>query len=190
MQGEVVDVDVDERVVELADESTVDYDYVLVAIGSETATYGIDGMAEHPLTLKSREDALEIHEQVREAARDATRDDPAQVVIGGAGLSGIQSAGEVAEFRDENHAPIDVTLVEALPEIFPPGNAEIQARCATDSNSVTSTLSRTTRSRPRRPTTSSSTSATTSTTTSSSGRAASPVRRNSPTSISRRSTTA
>ncbi|GAD53551.1 LOW QUALITY PROTEIN: NADH dehydrogenase [Halarchaeum acidiphilum MH1-52-1] len=126
VQGEVVDVDVDERVVELADESTVDYDYVLVAIGSETATYGIDGMAEHPLTLKSREDALEIHEQVREAARDATRDDPAQVVIGGAGLSGIQSAGEVAEFRDENHAPIDVTLVEALPEIFPPGNAEIQ----------------------------------------------------------------
>ncbi|GGM65743.1 NADH dehydrogenase [Halarchaeum rubridurum] len=126
VEGEVVDVDVDERVVHLADDSTVDYDYVLVAIGSETATYGIEGMDEHPLTLKSRADALEIHEQVREAARDATRDDPAQVVIGGAGLSGIQSAGEVAEFRDKNHAPIDVTLVEALPEIFPPGNAEVQ----------------------------------------------------------------
>jgi len=126
VEGEVVDVDVDERVVHLADDTTVDYDYVLVAIGSETATYGIEGMDEYPLTLKSRADALEIHEQVREAARDATRDDPAQVVVGGAGLSGIQSAGEVAEFRDTNHAPIDVTLVEALPEIFPPGNAEIQ----------------------------------------------------------------
>ncbi|WP_435096138.1 NAD(P)/FAD-dependent oxidoreductase [Halarchaeum sp. P4] len=126
IQGEVVDVDVDERVVSLADDSTVEYDYVLVAIGSETATYGIEGMDEHPLTLKSREDALEIHEQVKEAAREATRDDPAQVVIGGAGLSGIQSAGEVAEFRDKNHAPIDVTLVEALPQIFPPGDAEIQ----------------------------------------------------------------
>ncbi|GAA0306186.1 NAD(P)/FAD-dependent oxidoreductase [Halarchaeum salinum] len=126
IQGEVVDVDVDERVVELADDSTVEYDYVLVAIGSETATYGIEGMDEYPLTLKSRADALEIHEQVREAARDATRDDPAQVVVGGAGLSGIQSAGEVAEFRDKNHAPIDVTLVEALPEIFPPGNPEVQ----------------------------------------------------------------
>ncbi|MFB6078713.1 MAG: NAD(P)/FAD-dependent oxidoreductase [Halarchaeum sp.] len=126
VQGEVVDVDVDERTVELASGDSVDYDYVLVAIGSETATYGIEGMDEHPLTLKSRADALEIHEQVQEAARNATRDDPAQVVIGGAGLSGIQSAGEVAEFRDRHHAPIDVTLVEALPEIFPPGNAEIQ----------------------------------------------------------------
>ncbi|QLC34445.1 FAD-dependent oxidoreductase [Halarchaeum sp. CBA1220] len=126
VQGEVADVDVDERVVSLADDSTIEYDYVLVAIGSDTATYGIEGMDEHPLTLKSRDDAVEIHEQVKEAARDATRDDPAQVVIGGAGLSGIQSAGEVAEFRDRNHAPIDVTLVEALPEIFPPGNAEIQ----------------------------------------------------------------
>ncbi|GGL22338.1 NADH dehydrogenase [Halarchaeum grantii] len=126
VQGDVADVDVDERVVSLADDTTIEYDYVLVAIGSDTATYGIEGMGEHPLTLKSRDDAVEIHEQVKEAARDATRDDPAQVVIGGAGLSGIQSAGEVAEFRDRNHAPIDVTLVEALPEIFPPGNAEIQ----------------------------------------------------------------
>ncbi len=122
----VEDIDTDERVVELADGEDVDYDYLVVGIGSETATYGIDGMAEHPLTLKSLDDALEIHEQVKEAARDATREDPAQVVVGGAGLSGIQSAGEIAEFRDRHNAPIDVTLVEALPEIFPPGDSEIQ----------------------------------------------------------------
>jgi NADH dehydrogenase len=122
----VEDIDTDDRVVELADGEDVDYDYLVVGIGSETATYGIDGMAEHPLTLKSLDDALEIHEQVKEAARDATREDPAQVVVGGAGLSGIQSAGEIAEFRDRHNAPIDVTLVEALPEIFPPGDSEIQ----------------------------------------------------------------
>jgi len=122
----VVDIDTDERVVELDENEALDYDYLVVGIGSETATYGIDGMAEHPLTLKSLDDALEIHEQVREAAREATREDHAQVVVGGAGLSGIQSAGEVAEFRDRHNAPIDVTLVEALPEIFPPGDSEIQ----------------------------------------------------------------
>jgi len=122
----VVDVDTDDRVVELEDGDDEPYDYLVVGIGSETATYGIDGMAEHPLTLKSLDDALEIHERVKEAARDATREDPAQVVVGGAGLSGIQSAGEVAEFRDRHNAPIEVTLVEALPEIFPPGDSEIQ----------------------------------------------------------------
>jgi NADH dehydrogenase len=122
----VTDVDTDDRVVELAEGEDVDYDYLLVGIGSETATYGIEGMDEHPLTLKSLDDAVEIHEQVKEAAREATRENPAQVVVGGAGLSGIQSAGELAEFRDRRNAPIDITLVEALPEIFPPGDNEIQ----------------------------------------------------------------
>ncbi|MFB6072575.1 MAG: NAD(P)/FAD-dependent oxidoreductase [Halobacterium sp.] len=126
VHGEVADVDTDDRVVELADGSEEAYDYLLVGIGSETATYGIEGMDEYPLTLKSLDDALEIHEQVKAAANEATREDPAQVVVGGAGLSGIQSAGEIAEFRDRHNAPIDVTLVEALPEIFPPGDSEIQ----------------------------------------------------------------
>ncbi|WP_232688415.1 NAD(P)/FAD-dependent oxidoreductase [Halobacterium zhouii] len=126
VQGSVENVDVEERVVELADGEDVEYDYALVGIGSDTATYGIDGMGEHPLTLKSLEDAREIHDKVKEAAREATREDPATVVVGGAGLSGIQSTGEIAEFRDRHNAPIDIYLVEALPEIFPPGDSEIQ----------------------------------------------------------------
>ncbi|WP_435318835.1 NAD(P)/FAD-dependent oxidoreductase [Haloarchaeobius sp. TZWSO28] len=126
IKGEVTNVDVDEQVVELADDTTVDYDYVVVAMGSQTAYYGIPGMAENALTLKNLDDALEIHEQVKEAAENATRDDRATVVVGGAGLSGIQSAGEIAEFRDKHRAPMDIYLVEALEEIFPPGDAEIQ----------------------------------------------------------------
>jgi len=126
IEDEVVGLDVDEQHVELAENDPVEYDYVLVALGSRTAFYGIPGLEEHALTLKGLDDAHEIHSQVREAAEDATRSDPATVVIGGAGLSGIQSAGEVAEFRDEHRAPIDIYLVEALDEIFPPGSAEIQ----------------------------------------------------------------
>jgi len=122
----VADVDTDERTVELQDGDDIDYDYLLVGIGSETATYGIEGMGEYPHTLKNLDDALGIHEDVTAAARDATRENPAKVVVGGAGLSGIQSAGELAEFRDRHNAPIDVVLVEALPEIFPPGDSEIQ----------------------------------------------------------------
>ncbi len=126
IQEEVTGLDVDDREIELSDGETVDYDYVLVALGSQTAYYGIPGLEEHALTLKSLDDALEIHDQVTAAAKDATRNDPAHVVVGGAGLSGIQTAGEVAEFRDIHNAPIEITLVEALEEIFPPGSAAIQ----------------------------------------------------------------
>ncbi|MFC4407417.1 NAD(P)/FAD-dependent oxidoreductase [Haloarchaeobius iranensis] len=127
VRGEVTGLDTDERVVEVDDgETTVDYDYAVVALGSQTAYYGIPGLEEHSHTLKSLDDALEIHEAVKDAAQDATRDDRAQVVVGGAGLSGIQSAGEIAEFRDKHRAPMDIYLVEALEEIFPPGDPEIQ----------------------------------------------------------------
>ncbi|MFC7115226.1 NAD(P)/FAD-dependent oxidoreductase [Natronoarchaeum sp. GCM10025703] len=126
IQEEVTGLDVDDREIELSDGETVDYDYALVALGSQTAYYGIPGLEEHSLTLKSLDDALEIHEQVTAAAKDATRNDPAHVVVGGAGLSGIQIAGEVAEFRDIHNAPIEITLVEALEDIFPSGSDAIQ----------------------------------------------------------------
>ncbi|WP_247728558.1 NAD(P)/FAD-dependent oxidoreductase [Halovivax limisalsi] len=122
----VVGLDTDERVVELETEADVSYDYVLVALGSRTAFYGIPGLEAESYTLKSLDDALEIHEAVKAAGEAATRGDPAQIVIGGAGLSGIQSAGEVAEFRDEHRAPIDVHIVEAMEEIFPGNDPSIQ----------------------------------------------------------------
>ena len=128
IRGRVDALDTDERVVTLEDESTVDYDYLLVGFGSRTAFFGIDGLEEHSLTLKTLEDVLEIHDEVTEAAREASRNDPAQVVVGGAGLSGIQSAGEIAEFRDKHRAPIDIHLVEGLDNVFPNNNAVVQAK--------------------------------------------------------------
>src|SRR6056297_2584105 len=126
IQDEVVGLDVDDQVVELEDTEDVVYDYVLVGLGSQTAYYGIPGLEEHSLTLKSLDDALEIHEAVKDASQAASRSEPAQVVIGGAGLSGIQTAGEIAELRDQHRAPIEVHLVEALEEIFPGNDPECQ----------------------------------------------------------------
>jgi NADH dehydrogenase len=126
IQGRAVDVEVDERTVHLEDGTTLDYDYVLVAIGSRTAFFGIEGLKEYAHTLKCLDDALGIHEDLERAAEEATPEDPAQVVVGGAGLSGIQTAGEVAEYRDEHGVPVDVHLVEGLDEVFPGNDPSVQ----------------------------------------------------------------
>jgi len=126
VQGHVEDIDCDDRDVTLDDGSTIDYDYLLVAIGSQTAFFGIEGLEEHAHTLKSLDDVLGIHEDVKTAAREASQSDPAQVVVGGAGLSGIQTAGEIAEFRDKHRAPIDIHLVEGLDNVFPNNDPEVQ----------------------------------------------------------------
>ncbi|PSP71512.1 NADH dehydrogenase FAD-containing subunit [Halobacteriales archaeon QH_8_67_27] len=125
-QATVENVDTDGRVVELADSEDVEYDYLLVGIGSRTAFFGIEGLREHAHTLKSLDDALSIHDAVSEAAAAATREEPATVVVGGAGLSGIQTAGEIAEFRDDYGANIDIELVEGLDRILPNSDPELQ----------------------------------------------------------------
>jgi len=130
VQGRAVGIDTDERVVELEGDDTVDYDYLLVCVGSKTAFFGISGLEDHALTLKSLDDALEIHDSVVDAAEEATEEDPARVVVGGAGLSGIQSCGEIAELRDERNLPVEIHLVEGLDNVFPPGEEKLQNRLA------------------------------------------------------------
>jgi NADH dehydrogenase len=126
VQDTVVDIHTDEQSVALEDGDDIDYDYLLVGLGSQTAFFGIDGLREHAHTLKSLEDALGIHDAIQQAAREGSQNDPGQVIIGGAGLSGIQTAGEIAEFRDEHRAPLDIHLVEGLDEIFPGNDPELQ----------------------------------------------------------------
>jgi NADH dehydrogenase len=128
VQGRVDGVDVEERAVSLADGSSISYDYLLIALGSSTAFYGIPGLEEYAHTLKGLDDAREIHDAVRDAATEATPSNPAQVIIGGAGLSGVQTAGEIAAYRDVHGAPVEITLVEALAEVMPGRDADLRRR--------------------------------------------------------------
>jgi NADH dehydrogenase len=128
IHSRVESIDTDDRIISLTDDSTVEYDYLLVGFGSKTAFFGIDGLEENSLTLKTLEDVLEIHDAVTDAAKEASRNDPAQIVVGGAGLSGIQSAGEIAELRDNHRAPIDIHLVEGLENVFPNNDPVVQAK--------------------------------------------------------------
>lgn len=122
VNARVAAIDPGARAVELADGSTVGYDYLLVAVGGSTAFYGIDGLREHALTLDDLADARTIRRRVRRAAERATVADPARVIVGGAGLSGIQVAGEIAAWRDDAAAPVAVELVEAAGDVLPSGD--------------------------------------------------------------------
>ncbi|ERH05873.1 MAG: NADH dehydrogenase, FAD-containing subunit [Halonotius sp. J07HN4] len=126
IRDRVTGINAGEQTLEVQDGEPVEYDYLLLAVGSSTAFFGIDGLKEHALTMKSLDDAREIHEAVRTAGEEATKSEPAQVLVGGAGLSGIQIAGEIAGYRDDTRAPIDIKLIEGLDEIFPGNSPEVQ----------------------------------------------------------------
>ncbi|WP_435065457.1 NAD(P)/FAD-dependent oxidoreductase [Halobaculum sp. EA56] len=118
----VVDVDPDGGRAELASGDAVEWDYGALCLGSETAYYGIEGLREHATPLKSLDHAATIRADFLDVLADGGR-----AVVGGAGLSGVQVAGELAALADEEGravpGDVEVVIVEMLSEVaanFPP----------------------------------------------------------------------
>jgi NADH dehydrogenase len=109
-------VDREARTVHLDGGTTLDYDYAAVCLGSATAYYGLPGVEEHSLPLKSVADAEAIRESFLAAA---AANDAVNVVVGGAGLSGVQTAGELAALADEEDVTASITVVEQLDDVAP-----------------------------------------------------------------------
>jgi len=120
VEAKVESVRFDDRVVE-TDAGNVPYDYLVVAFGQRTADYGIPGVREHGLTLKSLDDAYAI----RDAAERVP--DGGRVVVGGGGLSGIQVAGELAEMFEKRAKSPSVVVVEALDRVLPGADDDLRA---------------------------------------------------------------
>ncbi|NHN40159.1 FAD-dependent oxidoreductase [Halorubellus sp. JP-L1] len=97
LEGEVVDVDPDANEAHLADGTVLAYDAAAVCLGSETAYYDLPGVREHAIPCKRVSHARRIRESVLDAIALG-----GHAVVGGAGLSGIQVAGELAALRDEH----------------------------------------------------------------------------------------
>ena len=131
-QAEVERIDLDNRVVATA-HGQLAYSTLVVAVGSITAFYGVPGLAEHALTLKSVEDAEVVNSTVRRAfsqasasADGAERTQLLSFLIGGAGLTGVELAGELAEVipslaqtYDVQPGEARVALIEAAPRVLP-----------------------------------------------------------------------
>lgn len=84
-------IDADNRRLELADGGAVDYDYLIYAVGSRSRLEVIPGAAEHAVTLGTLEDAVQARERVERLPDRAT------ITVVGGGLTGIETAAELAE---------------------------------------------------------------------------------------------
>jgi NADH dehydrogenase len=133
MLADATAVSVPDKQVILTD-GTVNYDIVILATGATHAYFGRDDWAEHAPGLKTLHDALRIRQRVLLAfevaereTNDARRRAWMTFVIVGAGPTGVELAGTLAEvarqtlardFRQINTASARVILVEASPRVL------------------------------------------------------------------------
>ncbi len=142
--GQAVALDPVARRVRLRDDTTLDYAFCVIAVGSRTNFYEIPGLEQHALELKSLEDSQRIREQVERLFARARSEPNPQVrremltfVIGGGGLTGVELAGELVERcralaaeHGLTERDYDVIVCEAGPDILPTLEPRLRKKAA------------------------------------------------------------
>lgn len=127
VQDEVVGVDWENRSVQLRSASNVPFDDLIVAFGSEINYFGIPGMREHALVLKTVRDADRLRQRVHDLLHvmETGKRRTFSILIGGGGATGIELACELTMFLRKHMAKghlkvgdFHITVVEATPRIL------------------------------------------------------------------------
>lgn len=116
MQAEIMAIDTEAKVISLNDSRVVLYDTLVIALGSESATYGIPGMSEHAIMLKSLKDADRVNRTIANMMRG--RATPIRITVGGGGATGTELSAMLAEKIGAWQAGVHITLIEAAPNIL------------------------------------------------------------------------
>lgn len=130
-QGQAVALTPNENQVEIESEGTrhtLDYDYLVLALGWEPQFYNISGLEQHALVLKNLNMARiiknRIEEQMALASEHPAETWRTQIIVGGGGFTGAEVAGELADWCPRlidryDLKSIGITLIEGAPAILP-----------------------------------------------------------------------
>jgi NADH dehydrogenase len=132
--GQMVDLDPKRKRVLLADGASLEYDSLVIAIGSQTSYFGHDAWKEWAPGLKSIDEAVNVRHKILYAFEVAERiSDPVQrqawltFVIVGAGPTGVELAGAIGEiarqtlrhdFRAIHPEEARIILLDGLPRVL------------------------------------------------------------------------
>lgn len=104
--AEVLDVDSEKNSINTTI-GAFDYDYLVIAIGCKTNFFGNNTICEHSFTLKTTYDAIKIRNQILQtfediiSAKEAEKESLLNLIIVGAGATGVELAGAFAEIKKE-----------------------------------------------------------------------------------------
>ena len=138
-----ISIDHKNKEVKLDSSEILKFDHLVVALGSVTADFGIPGVNEHTLGMKTVHEALAIRAEIMRRFEDLCRfEDNTRfsIAVVGGGPTGVEMAGAIAELirgplkSDQANAAahIDISLIEAGPRLLPPFAPSLSAKTKKD----------------------------------------------------------
>ena len=138
-----INIDHRNKEVKLDSSEILKFDHLIVALGSVTADFGIPGVKEFALGMKSVSEALTIRAEIMRRFEDLCRfedDTKFSVTVIGGGPTGVEMAGAIAELirgplkSDQAQVAknINITLIEAGPRLLPPFAPSLSERTKKD----------------------------------------------------------
>ena len=112
----VVSVNFETQNIFTANNKKYNFDYVIIALGSSNAFFGIKGAKEYSQSFRSLDDAIKLQKKIQNL-KDSN------IVICGGGATGISLAGALSEASNNNN--LTITIVEAQADILPGWNPRL-----------------------------------------------------------------
>ncbi|WP_251551802.1 NAD(P)/FAD-dependent oxidoreductase [Neobacillus muris] len=129
IKAEVAAVDANKQEVHLVGGEKVPYDYLVIALGFEVATFGIPGIKENAFEIRSFRSSKAIYHHILKQFNLYKQDqDPSRLtfVVAGGGFTGIEMVGELVDAMPklckEHGVPFEqvkLVAVEAAPSVIP-----------------------------------------------------------------------
>ncbi|MCE7793022.1 NAD(P)/FAD-dependent oxidoreductase [Salipaludibacillus sp. CUR1] len=136
IKDSVAEIKKDEKKV-ILEKGELDYDYLVIGLGSEPETFGIPGVKEHAFSIRSVNSVRLIREHIEYMfanynKQEEKHDDLLTFVVAGAGFTGIEFVGELSERIPELCEEYDIARekvklysVEAAPTALPGFDEEL-----------------------------------------------------------------
>ena len=103
--GNLIKINHEQNCIE-TDTGLLDYDYLVLAVGTESNYFGLENVKQHSLPMKTVDDALNLRNHILMSFEKAVQENDEKIrqkylniVIAGGGPSGVEVAGMLAEMR-------------------------------------------------------------------------------------------
>ncbi len=101
LQGEIIDIDFKKRTVDFSDQTVINFEYLVLALGSKPTYFGIEGLKEYSLSLKWLNDGIRIRNKIRNKFLEKRNGEEIKIIIGGSGPNGVEFSAELAGYIKE-----------------------------------------------------------------------------------------